>query len=157
AGVNVLDEMFRAMADAALSPAARAKASSANSVWTPADDLGGWLAEALRPNANAAGGLRARHDSLGTRLPKTGPSAAPEALRRRDLERLYPEGYEATEERGFIAGRARREGEEEAFIGLVGKSVLGAARAWKLADAAWRHADAPPRSLAVFLDCATHA
>jgi len=157
AGVNVLDEMFRAMSNAALSAAARAKASAANSVWTPAEDLRAWLAESVRSAEDAPAALRARHDSLARRLDNPSWRPPTEALRRRDLERIYVDGYEAREDNGFLAGRGTIEGTAEAFVGLVGKSVLGAARAWRFAEAVWRHADAPPERLAVFLDCASHA
>jgi len=46
---------------------------------------------------------------------------------------------------------------DEAFLGLVGKQPLGAARAWQFADAVWQHVDRPPARLEVFLDCASHA
>jgi hypothetical protein len=49
AGMNVLDEMFRAMAEASISRASRAKASPVNRVWQPGEALEGWLGEALAP------------------------------------------------------------------------------------------------------------
>jgi hypothetical protein len=157
AGMDPLDEMFRAMADAAISAGARAKASTRNAVWTASDDLGQWLAEALKPAADVASDLRVRHDSLAVRLGKSPPVPPTDALRRRDLEKIYALGYEAREDQGFIAGKGLLEEGEESFIGIVGKSVLGAARAWRLSEAAWELAAAPPRRLAVFLDCATHS
>src|SRR5258708_29963682 len=63
----------------------------------------------------------------------------------------------AHEDEGFLAGRGTAAGAAEAFVGLVGKSALGAARAWRFAEAVWRHTEAPPERLAVFLDCASHA
>lgn len=156
-GVNPLDEVFRAMADAALSPAARAKASSANAVWTPGSDLVPWLREALAPRGDAVSGLRLRHEALAMRLGDRGPEAALEPLRRRDLEKIYAQGYDARESEGFFAGRGKRGGEEEEFAGIAGKAPLGAARAWRFADAVWKLADARPRRFEVFLDCAAHA
>ncbi len=157
AGVDVLDEVFRAMSDATMSAAARAKASPANAVWTPSDDLGGWLAESLRSAEDAPAALRARHDSLARRLENPSRQAPTEALHRRDLERVYPDGHEAREDQGFVEGRGMVEGAAEAFVGLVGKSALGAARAWRFAEAIWRHTQAPPERLAVFVDCASHS
>ena len=152
AGMDPLDEMFRAMAEAAMSPAARARASRHNSVWD-GGDVAAWLAQALVPTDFAA-----RHAALAQRLPAEARNgAAPEAVRRRDLERIYPGGYEATEASGFLRGRGRAEAGEEDFVGIVGKSQLGLDRAWRLADIAWRHAAAAPARLRVFLDCATHA
>ena len=156
-GVNVLDEMFRAMAEASLSPAARAKATAANAIWKSGEDLAPWLAEALAQRGDPASALRLRHEALELRLDKRTPVRPWEALRRRDLEKMYAEGYEARESDGFVTGTGKRDGAEESFVGIVGKNPLGATRAWRLADAAWKMADAPPRRLEVLLDCATHA
>jgi Malonate decarboxylase gamma subunit (MdcE) len=157
AGVNVLDEVFRAMAEASLSPAARAKASGANSVWKQGADLEPWLREALAQRGDAASGLRFRHEALAARFERSSADAPPEVLRRRDLEKIYPEGYEARESQGFMTGKGKRGGAEEDFAGIVGKNPLGAARAWRFADTVWRACDAPPRHFEVFLDCAAHA
>jgi hypothetical protein len=157
AGVDVLDEVFRAMAEASLSPAARAKASGANSVWKPGDDMKPWLREALGQRGDAASGLRFRHEALAARFEKRAADPPFETLRRRDFEKIYDEGYEARESQGFIAGKGRRKGAEEEFIGIVGKAPLGAARAWRFAEAAWQLADARPKQVEVFLDCAAHA
>ncbi|MGZ5086998.1 MAG: carboxyl transferase domain-containing protein [Usitatibacter sp.] len=157
AGMNALDEAFRAMAEAALSPAARAKANAANSLWVPGSDLAAWLRDALAAKANPLAALRLRHDELGARLAERAPPAAAEPLHRRDLERIYAEGYEGEESQGFFTGRGRHGGAEEDFIGIAGKAPLGAARAWQFADAAWKLRDAKPRHLEVFLDCAAHA
>jgi len=64
---------------------------------------------------------------------------------------------EVRESDGILAGRGTRDGAEEAIVGIVGKSPLGAARAWRFSEAVWRHCDAPPARLEVLLDCATHA
>jgi hypothetical protein len=156
-GANALDEMFRAMADAAISPAARAKATAANAVWKQGIDLGPWLGEALAKRADPSSALRYRHEALAMRLDKGAPEPAWESIRRRDLEKIYSEGCEARESHGFIVGNGKRNGAEEAFAGIVGKSPLGAARAWRFAETVWQHAASPPRRLEVFLDCATHA
>jgi len=132
AGMNALDEAFRAMAEAAMSPAARSRANPANTVWN-GEDLGAWLASAI-----AGGGLDAvaRHVALGARLKEKAP--APEAVQRRDLEKIYPEGYEATEDQGVLEGVGRRDGHAEAFIGLVNRKPVGASRAWRFAEHVWR-------------------
>lgn len=152
AGMDPLDEMFRAMAEAAMSPAARAKASADNTVWD-GGDVAAWLARSLVPADFAA-----RHAALAERLPAEARAGSPfEPVQRRDLERIYPGGYEAREAGGFLTGTGRGAAGEEAFVGIVGKSQLGIDRAWRLAEAAWRHAQAAPSRLRVFLDCATHA
>ncbi len=157
AGVNVLDEAFRAMADASLSPAARAKASAANRVWKDGADLAPWLREALAPRGNAAVALRMRHEALAARLERRAAEAPLEALRRRDLEKIYADGYEARESQGFVTGTGKRDGGQEDFAGIVGKQPLGAERAWRFAETVWRATDAPPARFEVFLDCAAHA
>jgi hypothetical protein len=157
AGVNVLDEMFIAMAQASMSPEARAKASAANVPWQPGTDLAAWLGETLRPQADVIAAKRARHDEIGARLDERENDAPWEKVSRRDLEKIYAEGLEARESAGFLEGTGRRGGREEAFVGVVGKSALGTRRAWRFADAVWRHCDRPPAHLEVFLDCATHA
>jgi hypothetical protein len=156
AGMSAQDEMFQAMADAALGPAARAKASVANRVWS-GEDIAAWLREALEPRANVLEGLRARHEALGARLGTQASDGRWETVRRRDLERIYAEGYEAREANGVLSGAARRNGEEELLAGIVGKQALGAARAWRFADEVWRAQAGTARRLEVFLDCATHA
>ena len=156
AGVNVLDEMFRAMAQAALSAATRAKASTANHVWSEELDLAQWLRNALAPRGDVVAALRARHAELGTRLEKR-VDPPWEGVQRRDLERIYPQGYEARESQGVLAGHGRRGDEDESFVGIVGKAPLGTVRAWRLAESVWSQLDSPPARLEVFLDCATHA
>lgn len=156
-GVNVLDEMFRAMADSSLSPAARAKASPANDIWKAGDNLSVWLAEALAQRGGAASALHLRHEGLELRLDQRVPNRPWESLRRRDLERIYAEGYEARESDGFVTGKGKRQGAEESFVGIVGRNPLGAARAWRLADFVWKMGDGAPVRLEVLLDCATHA
>ena len=155
AGVSPLDEVFRAMAEASISPLARSKASGANTVWREDDDVASWLRDALTARPDATLASRERHEELQSRLPKAA-LRVPEAVRRRDLEKIYS-SYEAKETDGIFEGRGVRETGEEAFVGAVGKSPLGISRAWHLAEAAWRMLPAPPRRLEVFLDCATHA
>ena len=156
AGMNPLDDVFRAMAEAALGAPARAKASPGNSVWDPAVDLRDWLRESLAPPADVATALRRRHEALALRFEGRAPPPLQwEPVRRRDLDRIYAAGYEARESHGLIEGKGRRDGAEENFLGLVGPAPLGAARAWHFADLAWGLAGAT--RLEVYLDCATHA
>jgi len=155
-GVDVQDEMFRAMAEASMSPAARVKASPANDVWKEGDDLAAWLSEALAQRGDAAPGLRLRHDALELRLDKRIGARPWESIRRRDLEKIY-EKYEARESDGLVLGQGTRDGEQCAFAGIVGRNPLGASRAWRFSDAVWKMCDEPPRRLEVLLDCASHA
>lgn len=157
AAASPTDEMFRAMAETALSPAARVEANSANSLWTPGMDVAAWLRLALAPRADAATSLRFRHEALTARVERRPADAPWEPVRRRDLERIYDGGYEARESQGLLQGEGRRGDAPESFIGVVGKAPLGIARAWRFADAIWRHTERAPQRLEVFLDCASHA
>ena len=156
AGMNVFDEMFRAMAEASMSAASRAKASDANTVWNPGDAIDEWLAGALRPGPDVTADWRARHEALARRLPAA-PSSAAESVQRRDLAKLFEQRCELREAAGVLTGEGERDHGPEKLLGIVGKSPLGAERAWRFADEAWRLCAAPPPRLRVLLDCATHA
>ena len=153
AGMSAVDEIFRAMAEAAMSPAARARASPANQVWDGSADLDAWLRVALAAPADG----HAVHEILARRLERPRADRAPEGVRRRDLEKIYVGGYEAREAQGLLEGEGRREGAAESFLGLVGRTPVGTERAWRFAEKVWSHTAKPPRHLEVFLDCATHA
>ncbi|HEX4943720.1 MAG TPA: carboxyl transferase domain-containing protein [Usitatibacteraceae bacterium] len=157
AGVDALDEMFRAMADAAIGAAARAKASEANAVWTPGMDLPAWLRVALAPDAGPWNAFLARHQLLRTRLDKGLTTRQPENVRRKDLEKLFAQGYRAIECDGVITGEATCDGVAVPVLGLVGPNHVGAERAWRFADAAWRMAKGAPARVEVLLDCESHA
>jgi hypothetical protein len=140
-----------------MSAASRAKATPANQLWDPQAGLGEWLRAAFDRPADAATHFRRVHQALGARLPADANSGTWEAVSRRDLERIYRGGYEAKESDGLIVGAGKAEPGPEALLGVIGKAALGAVRAWKFAEAAWRLLDSPPRALRVLLDCATHA
>ena len=154
AGMSAVDEMFRAMAEAAMAPAARAQSSAANTVWEPGADLAPWLRAAL---GAAPANAHANHEELARRFERALGEGSMEPVRRRDLERIYADGYEAREAQGLLEGEGRRGGGAEAFLGLVGRKPVGAERAWRFADKAWKLGPGAPARLEVFLDCATHA
>ncbi|MEO7743024.1 MAG: carboxyl transferase domain-containing protein [Usitatibacter sp.] len=156
-GMDPLDDMFRAMADATLSAASRAMASAANTVWNPQTGPAQWLRVALAECGDPLVGFRARHDALATRFRRPLAPQAWESVHRRDLARIYDGGYEAREGDGILEGRGTRGGLEERFVGLVGKGALNAARAWRFSQIVWALLEAPPERLEVFLDCASHA
>jgi acetyl-CoA carboxylase beta subunit len=160
AGMNVLDEMFRAVAEASISAASRAKASPANVPWRSDLPMAEWIRVAIAEAKPAPRTWLERHQALGMRLPEAArQEPAWEALRRRDIEYLYPDGYDVREQGGFIAGEGRRGDGSEPLLGLVGKAPVGAERAWLFASAAWKLAasSAPPKRVRVLLDSATHA
>jgi len=107
AGMNVLDEAFRAMAEASMSAASRSKASAANRVWEAGADLGDWLAEALSVREAAIDRYRRSHEEQGARLAKAPGSEPGEVVRRRDTDKLYPGGCELRESAGLIEGSGR--------------------------------------------------
>lgn len=157
AGADALDEMFRAIAQATIGAAAREKASEANRAWAPGMDVAAWLREALAPSPGSFDAFHERHQSLRARLEKGLTARQPEAMRRKELERLFPEGYQALECDGVVTGEAKREGAAVPLLGLVGSTPVGAERAWRFAQAAWRLAIQSPARLEVLLDCETHA
>ena len=157
AGADALDEMFRAIAQATIGAAAREKASDANRAWAPGMDVAAWLREALAPAAGSFDAFHERHQSLRARLEKGLTTRQPEAMRRKELEKLFPEGYQALECDGVVTGEAKREGAAVPLLGLVGTTPVGAERAWRFAQAAWRLAIQSPARLEVLLDCETHA
>lgn len=157
AGVSALDEMFRAMAEATLNAAARSKQSAANTTWAPGSDLAAWLREATAPIDKPWGSFHRRHGELAARLPAPAAPRPPEAVKRKDLDRLYPEGYEIRDSLGFFRGTATVEGAGVPVLGLVGGGGVGAARSWQFADAAWNLAREGAGPLEVLLDCDVHA
>lgn len=148
AGVSVLDEMFQAMSQAAIGKDARVKLGAGN---------------AAVPSAIAlpvAAGAAENHAQLGARLTTISsgkPVNAVESIERKDLAKLYPEGYGAQERGGVVTGEAQYQGEKIALLGVVNGKLLGAAAAWAMADAVWKHVVQPPRSLHVLVDCESHA
>ncbi|HSN20024.1 MAG TPA: carboxyl transferase domain-containing protein [Usitatibacter sp.] len=157
-GMNVLDEAFQAMAEAAMSPAARAGASPLNTEWTPQLDLAEWLRTTLEPREEPIAIASAkRHEGLAARIPGTGAARPWDSVRRADLERIYPEGCALEENGGLLRGIGRDAKGEAQLVGLVGRQPLRAQRAWEFSDLVWRHVERPPARLEVLLDCASHA
>ena len=151
AGVSVLDEMFQAMSLASIGAEARTKLSLGNLPATRTSAIEEWP---------AAKSIHERHAELGARLAQIGKlngSTASEKIERKDLTRLYPEGYTLHEHDGVLMGEAVYEGSPVALIGLVGGKLLGAARAWTLADMIWKKRTAPPKTLHLLVDCESHA
>jgi hypothetical protein len=159
AGMDVLDEMFRAMAQASISAASRARASPANRVWSEELSVAGWLRAALAPAPKPAEAFLARHEALGERLGKDRPAAAKEEVRRRDLERLYPGGYAAHETAGSSreqvdrstarkrcsASSARRRSARSAHGGLRMPGERSSRRRRRGCGCCWTVPRTPPR------------
>lgn len=159
ASASATDEAFRAMADATIGAAARARASAANTAWHEGLDTGAWLASALQPAPRSplAGWLE-RHRSLGERLPAAARTAdGARGVDRAVLDALFPQGWNAEDRDGVLTGVGEGALGREAIIGLVRRAPVGAAAAWRFADAAWRLGRSAPARVRVLLDCATHA
>jgi acetyl-CoA carboxylase beta subunit len=148
AGVSVLDEMFQAMSHAAIGRDSRVKLGAGNAAVPSALPL---------PVAVSAA---ENHAQLGARLATISSGkvgSAVEKIERKDFAKLYPEGYDAQERGGVVTGEAQYQGEKIAVLGVVNGKLLGAAAAWSMADAVWKHIAQPPRSLHVLVDCESHA
>lgn len=152
AGISALDDIFMAMSMAAINGEARSKLGETESMVSH-----GGAAALPVPIANA---LAARHASLGARLAQTkvqDNSAGWQKLERKDLAKLYPEGYQLAERNGVLSGETTYEGLRVSMVGLIGGKLLGAARAWAQADALWKMlSPTPPRVLHVLVDCDSH-
>ncbi len=157
AGVSALDEMFRAMAEATLGAASRAKQSPGNVPWVPGSDLAAWLRDALAPVPKPWTAMHHRHVALKARLGKPEAHVPAEPVRRKDFEKLFTHGYDIHDASGLYTGHATRAGEPAPVLGLVGRTTVGAERAWRFAQAAWHHARTPPARLELLLDCESHA
>ncbi len=150
-GVSVLDEMFQAISSATIGREGRTKLGSGNLAMS-SDTFAGQLP--------AGTTTAARHTELGIRLERLGKrdgTAVAEKIERRDLEKLYPEGYNIHERDGVLTGEATRDGATIAVLGIVGGKALGTVRAWAFANAARQLLASPPKHLHVLADCETHA
>jgi len=156
AGTSALDEAFKAMTDASLSAASRAKASAANRLLLPSTDIAAWLREAFAPAGKPVEGFRLRHGALAARLAKISEPHG-DNLQRRELERMFPDGYEAQESEGLVTGTGRRAGRSEVLLGLMSTRPVGAERAWRFAQHAWKLLEQRVPYVHVLLDCESHA
>ena len=160
AGISALDHIFLAMSMAAISGEARAKLGSADVMAMAADS-----ASTTAPHC-VANALVERHLVLGARLAqlKTIKStASPEKIERKDLAKLYPEGYRLSEQNGVLSGEAMQDGHAVMLAGFVGGTMLGAERAWAQADVLWKMlapnsvGTVKPATLHMLLDCDSHS
>lgn len=155
-GLDALDEAFRAMAAATFSPQSRSTTCAANAVWQPGEDVAAWLRDALQAPPDRASQYRRRHEELGRRLDTPRDPPVWKTVQRPELARIFA-SHENRECDGVIAGEGVRDGTRERYVGFVDNKPVDAARAWRLAEIVWRHADEPPAHLEVFLDSASHA
>ena len=158
AGISALDDIFMAMSMAAINGDARAKLGDAESMMSNTSP-----AHLMSPVGNA---FADRHALLGARLAQLKnpiTSVRPEKLERKDLAKLYPEGYRLEEQNGVLSGEAMCDGQKVALAGFIGGKLLGATRAWAQADVLWKmlSGDAStsprPQTLHMLVDCESHA
>jgi hypothetical protein len=163
AGVSALDDAFTAMSMAAISGEARSRLGAA--------DVLAANPASMQPAIRVAGAAIDRHVLLGERLGqlKTRASAASvDSVERKDLAKLYPQGYRLREHQGVLRGEAQVDGEVVALAGFLGGKSLGAERAWAQADVLWNMLPARtaaadssvtvrPATLHLLVDCDSHA
>ncbi len=151
AGASVLDEAFQAISLASMGAQGRIKLSLGNMALSPASVTG--ISPAVVSSSE-------RHVELGARLAQIGNGGGvtpPEKISRKDLDKLYPQGYVLHEQAGVLMGDATHEGSPVAIAGLIGGRLLGAVRAWTLADLIRKKHRAPPKTLHLLVDCDSHA
>ncbi len=162
AGFSALDDVFMAMSTAATSGESRAKLGVADMMVTNMTSM-----DSLAIVDNTA---IDRHVLLGARLAqlKSARPAQTEKVERKDLVKLYPQGYRLEERNGVLFGDAQYEGRCVLLAGFIGGTALGAERAWTQADALWKMlgidasdagslAPGPPDALHLLVDCDSHA
>jgi hypothetical protein len=159
AGTSALDDAFRAIIAASIGASARAKLSLAESTaWS------GTMPAADRAPVESA---FAHHQRLQARL-KTHARRIPDSeakpLTRKDLDAMFAAGYRAFEHRGEADGQGEgvlfgQLADDTALLGLVDRKPLTARCAWAFADRVWAYAraEAPPKQLAIVVDCEAHA
>lgn len=156
AGTSALDESFLAIANAAIGAQARARTVERNRVCADTVALGELLRGALDVAATEEA-VETRHEMLKERLGEAHEVFQGASLQRRDLDKLFPEGYCLHEQHGVVTGDARYHGVDHDVLGFIGGEPLGAVHAWQLADLAWQLARSSSRPVILLLDCDSHA
>ena len=157
AGASAIDDVFRAIAQAAIGADARLKLSVTH--------VKNWHSEVPEVGADAELTWHQWHLELGERWkqqnrPQTGfPLGEPQI--QEELKALYPKGYETEEEQGILFGRAKSDDAKVRLLGIVDRQPLTAQRAWMLTDRVWAlcHSGKPlPGSrLNIVVDCEAHS
>ena len=158
AGFSALDDAFIAMSMAAISGESRAKLGDAEMMTTNAT--------AMVASVGVDSVAVDRHNLLGARLAQMKSAARPgriEQIERKDLVKLYPQGYRLEEHNGVLRGEAQCDGRSVTLAGFIGGGALGAERAWAQADALWKMlpgdaaTSTPLATLHLLVDCDSHA
>ncbi len=157
AGASAIDEVFRAIAQAAIGADARVKLSATNSKT--------WHRAISAPVTDTETAWHQLHLELGERL-KNQPRSQTDfplgaAQIKEELKALYPDGYKTEEEHGVLFGRAKMGEEKIRLMGIVDRQPLTAQRAWALADRVWTLCHSGKTlagsRLNIVVDCEAHA
>lgn len=145
AGASAIDEAFHAIADVSIGTEGRVKLDASNRRFDG-------KVEFLENNAPLA-----VHVALAARVKIT--SAKSEAVTRKDLTLLYPQGYALTETDGLLHGTATDAEGEIAVIGSIDRRPLSCRRAFTLAKRVWGwvQSDARPKRVHILIDCEAHS
>ncbi len=167
AGADVFDATFQAVAQAAISGAARATQSTRNRVLPTAIDaktLAITLQNAFAEITAESNWSARRVGDLKSRAAKFNLApAAVESFKRPDCEKLFPEGYSLEYQNEVVFGTANYQGHAHDVIGVAAPGVrtlgnLGAASAWAFAQRAQALAqDLSGKPCIILLDCESHS
>jgi acetyl-CoA carboxylase beta subunit len=149
-GVSAIDAAFHAMAEASIGTLGRTQLDSLKE-----RDFG----VLALPEIDAP---RWRHDALVSRLRAAGQmvslvSGAGDAIRRKDLALLYPEGYELSQQDGIVVGIANVDHQQIRLLGTLDKRPITALRASMLTEQILALQRSPPARLDILMDCETHS
>jgi Carboxyl transferase domain/Malonate decarboxylase gamma subunit (MdcE) len=166
-GADVFDATFQAIAQAAISGAARAAQSPRNRVLAATIDAKGLaqtLESAFAEIAAEPNWQMRRMDELHARAGKLNLApAAMEAFKRPDCDKLFPEGYQLQVQNELVFGTANYNGHAHDVIGIAAPGLrtlgsLGVASAWAFAQRAYALAqDLSGKPCIVLLDCESHS
>ncbi len=157
AGASAIDEVFRAIAQAAIGADARIKLSTAH--------IKNWNRTLPAMVADSELTWHQFHLELGERWkqqnrPQTSFPLG-EAQIREEIKALYPDGYKLEEEQGILFGRAKSDDVKIRLLGIVDRQPLTAQRAWTLTDRVWALCQSGKllagSRLNIVVDCEAHS
>lgn len=147
AGASALDDAFRAITEAGIGAAARAKLSPLNVL------LWDYDAAPAEKNWYRQHQMLGAHPAIQSAL--TGIKEEP--VQRKDLTALYPLGYQGFETANVFFGNAQDADGKIYLLGVIDKRLLGVARTWALAERVWSLVKKAPTRLHMLVDCEAHS
>jgi hypothetical protein len=150
AGASALDDAFRAIADVSIGTNGRVKLEDAH--FRMGDAI-------MLPQTMSA---QQRHDQLVARIEAASkgasrPRGIAETVERKDLNLLYPMGYQLREHDGVLRGAASSPEGSVEVIGSIDKRPMTAARATALATEILALSATRPARLDILVECETHS